>query len=65
VLGVHAAGRLNGIFVNRFTLVLGTAAILFGGADVRGTSLPVLSLLLIVGGASILWRIVGERTATS
>ena len=64
MLGVNAARRLNGIPASTFTLVLGTAAIPFGGAEVLGTSLPVLPLLLILGGASILWRTVVEQTPT-
>src|SRR6476661_6034325 len=55
MLGINAVRRLKGIHVSTFTVVLGLVAIAFGAAQMMGTSLPVLPIILILIGASILW----------
>jgi hypothetical protein len=61
MLGLNAARRRNGTRMSPFTVVLGIAAVALGAAAVVGIELPVVPLLLLVIGASILWRAFGER----
>jgi hypothetical protein len=56
MLGLNAARHANGIRMSTFTLVLGTAAMVLGLVQMLGTEMPVLPILLIVIGASIVWR---------
>lgn len=65
MLGLNAARRMNGIHMSTFTIVLGIAAVVFGIAEVVGTGLPVFPILLILIGASILWREFMERENAS
>jgi hypothetical protein len=52
---------MNGIRPSTFTIVLGILALASGVAQLVGTDLPVFALLLILIGASILWRTFMER----
>jgi hypothetical protein len=61
MLGLNAARYLSGVRVSTFTTLLGIAALALGMAEVVGTALPVFPLLLILIGASILWRAFLER----
>jgi hypothetical protein len=65
MLGLNAARQMNGIRTSTFTIVLGIAAVVLGVAQVVGTNLPIFPLLLIVIGASILWRAFVERESAS
>jgi hypothetical protein len=56
LLGLNAARAQNGIPTSSFTILLGSAAIILGIAEFVGAGLPVFPILLIVIGASILWR---------
>jgi hypothetical protein len=56
MLGLNAARNANGIPASTFTLILGTAAIVLGVSEMMGTAMPVFPILLIVIGASIVWR---------
>ncbi len=61
MLGLNAARYMNGIRMSNFTIVVGMLALVFGVAEFVGTSLPVFPVLLILIGATILWRTVFER----
>ena len=65
MLGVNVARQMNGIRMSTFTIVLGIAALMLGIAQIAGTGLPVFPLLLILIGASILWRVFTERELTA
>jgi hypothetical protein len=65
MLGLNAARQANGIPMSAFTIVLGIAAVVLGVAEIVGAGLPVFPILLILIGASILWRAFGEREPTS
>jgi hypothetical protein len=65
MLGLNAVRYVNGIRMSTFTIVLGILALVFGVAEFVGSSLPVLPVLLILIGASILWRTVFERESES
>ena len=65
MLGLNAARRMNGIRMSTFTILAGIAAVVLGVAQVVGTDLPVLPLLLLLIGASILWRTFLEREPAS
>jgi hypothetical protein len=56
MLGLNVVRYLNGIPVGIFSISLGFAAIAFGVAKFVGADLPVLPILLILIGASIIWR---------
>ena len=56
MLGLNVARYQNGIPVGNFTVFLGLAAIAFGVARFVGADLPVLPVLLILIGASTIWR---------
>ena len=55
LLGLNAVRSANGIPVRRFWVLLGIAAIGFGGAQLVGVELPIFPILLIVMGVSLLW----------
>jgi hypothetical protein len=61
MLGLNAARYLNGIKMSGFTLVLGTIALLTGVGELLGLDLPVLPILLILIGASILLKPLFEK----
>jgi hypothetical protein len=61
MLGLNVARYMNGIPIGTFTICLGFAAIAFGVARFVGADLPVLPILLILIGASILWRSAREH----
>jgi hypothetical protein len=65
MLGLNAARKLNGIRASTVTVLLGVAAIAFGAAEALGTALPVFPILLILIGASMLWRTFLERGPAS
>jgi hypothetical protein len=65
MLGLNAARWMNGLRTSTFTIVVGVAALALGVAQVVGTDLPVFPLLLILIGASILWRTFVERKPAS
>ena len=65
MLGVNVARQMNGIRMSTFTVLLGIGALVFGVAEFVGGALPVFPLLLILIGASILWRIFLEREPAS
>ncbi|HEX8966924.1 MAG TPA: hypothetical protein VF937_03525 [Chloroflexota bacterium] len=56
MLGLNLARRMNDLPVSNFTIVLGIGAIALGISEFVGSELPVFPLLLILIGASILWR---------
>jgi hypothetical protein len=56
MLGLNIVRYLNDIPVSRFTILLGFAAMAFGLVRLVGADLPVLPILLILIGASIIWR---------
>ena len=56
MLGLNVARYVNGIPVSTFSISLGFAAVAFGVARFVGADLPVLPILLILIGASIIWR---------
>ncbi len=65
MLGLNAARQMNGIRMSTFTIVLGILALLLGIAQVLGTDLPLFPVLLILIGASLLWRaFVGRQPAS-
>src|SRR6266571_4175674 len=63
LMGAQAVRFLNHIPIRTFSLVLGIAAVAFGVAAFVGTDLPVLPIVLILIGASILLpaRLGGEH----
>jgi hypothetical protein len=61
MLGLNLARQRNGIRPSAFTIVLGIVAVVTGVAEVAGAALPVFPLLLILIGASILWRALLDR----
>ena len=62
LLGLSAARAMNGIHRGTVSVLLGIVAIAFGVAELMGVALPVFPLLLIVVGASILWRTAMARS---
>ncbi len=61
MLGLNLARLMNGIRMSTFTIIAGIAAIVFGLAQFLGTDVPVFPILLILIGASLLWRTFVER----
>ncbi len=61
MLGLNAARLYYGIHPSTFTLVLGVIALLSGIGEFLGVNLPVLPILLILIGASIILRPLIER----
>ncbi len=61
MLGLNAARYMNNIRLSKVTIVVGILALVFGVAELVGTPLPVFPLLLILIGATILWRTAFER----
>ena len=64
MLGLNAVRQVNGIPTSTFTIVVGILALALGAAQVLGTDLPLLPVLLILIGASLLWRTLVEREPT-
>lgn len=60
-IGMNLTRYLNGIKVSGFTLVLGIIALLTGIGDLLGANFPVLGIVLILIGASIIFRLFFER----
>jgi hypothetical protein len=58
MLGLNVARYLKGIRVHAFSSVLGALALLLGVAELLGLGLPVLPILLIVIGASIIFDVI-------
>ncbi len=58
LLGLNIARYLSGIRIRTFSSMLGALALLLGVMEVLGLGLPVLPILLIVIGASILFDVV-------
>lgn len=56
MLGINAARQMNGVRMSTFSVLLGIGALVLGLAQFTGVNLPVFALLLILIGASILWR---------
>ncbi|MHB0878478.1 MAG: hypothetical protein ACYC5O_20775 [Anaerolineae bacterium] len=56
MLGLNLARYVNGIRTSGFTIVLGLIALGSGIGDLTGLDLPVLPILLILIGASLLLR---------
>jgi hypothetical protein len=65
MLGVNAARYMNRIRMSGFTIVVGILALTIGVAKFVGSDLPVFPVLLILIGASILWRSACEQESTS
>jgi hypothetical protein len=65
LVGAQAACVLNQIPIRSFSLVLGLAAIGFGLAAFVGTDVPVLPIILVLIGVSMLLpaRLGGERAS--
>ena len=61
MLGLNAVRQVNGIRMSTFTVVLGILALVLGIAQVLGTDLPLFPVLLILIGASLLWRSLVEQ----
>ena len=64
MLGLNFARFLNGIRVSGFTVVVGLIAIGSGVTDIIGADLPILPIILILIGASLLYRSLFERDRT-
>ncbi|HEX8996427.1 MAG TPA: hypothetical protein VF812_10385 [Ktedonobacterales bacterium] len=58
MLGLNAARYLNGIHMRFFSSVLGAFAVLLGVAILLGLDWPVLPIILIVMGASIIFDLI-------
>ncbi len=56
--GLNVARYFTGIRVHAFSSVLGALALLLGVAELLGLGLPVLPILLIVIGASIVFDMI-------
>jgi len=56
MLGLNAARSIKGIQMSGSTLVLGILALIAGIGDLLGLDLPVLAILLIIVGASIILK---------
>ena len=56
MLGLNLARYLNGIRISGFTTVLGVIALGSGIGDMTGLDLPVLAIVLILIGVSLLLR---------
>jgi hypothetical protein len=58
LLGLNAFRSINGIPMSRFTIFLGTLALLSGIGDYLGLNLPIFAILLILLGLNILYKII-------
>lgn len=56
LLGLNAVRALNDIETSGFTVVLGLLALIGGLGKLMTVSLPIVPLLLIGGGALMIWR---------
>jgi hypothetical protein len=56
LLGINAARSLKGIKVSGFGIVLGVLALVAGLGHIAGVKVPVLAILLILIGASIILK---------
>jgi hypothetical protein len=63
MLGLNSARYLNGIRVSGFTVVVGLIAVGSGFTDMTGRDLPLLPIILILIGGSLLYRSFFERNA--
>ncbi len=64
MLGLNAARYVNGIRMQFFSSVLGAFAVLLGVAELLGLHWPVLPIILIVIGASIIFDLVVPGAST-
>jgi hypothetical protein len=56
LLGINAARSLKGIKVSGFGIVLGVLALVAGLGQIAGVKVPVLAILFILIGASIILK---------
>ena len=61
MIGVNGVRYLNQIKMSSFSLVLGIVALIFGLQEIDGIDLPMFPILLILVGASILFRMLVEK----
>ena len=61
MIGVNGVRYLNQIKMSSFSLVLGIVALIAGLSDFVGIDLPMFPILLILVGASILFRMLVEK----
>ena len=61
MIGVNVVRYLNQIKMSSFSLVLGIVALIAGLSDFAGVDLPMGPILLILIGASILFRMLVEK----
>ncbi|OJX38283.1 MAG: hypothetical protein BGO78_09745 [Chloroflexi bacterium 44-23] len=65
MLGLNLARKLNGIRMSGFTFFLGTIALFSGIADILAINLPLMPILLILVGASILLKPYFEKNTAA
>ena len=61
MIGVNGVRYLNQIKMSSFSLVLGIVALIIGLQEIDGIDLPMFPILLILVGASILFRMLVEK----
>jgi hypothetical protein len=61
MLGLNLARYMNHIKTSRFTIVLGTIALLIGFSDYLGADLPLVPILIILVGANMIYGVLTRR----
>jgi len=57
MLGLNAARYYTGVKMSRFSIALGIIALIIGVSDFFGVELPLIPILIILFGASIIWGV--------
>jgi hypothetical protein len=63
ILGLMGVRGLYGIRINKFWLVLGVLALAFGASAVYGVNIPVLPILIVLIGLSIVHKSLTQKKA--
>jgi hypothetical protein len=61
MLGLNAARYVSGIRMSTFSIVLGVFALAAGISDMAGVELPVLALIVVLCGATIVYHAATDR----
>lgn len=63
LIGVNLVRNVSGLPMSTFGLLLGGFALALAVAKFAGTDLPVLPLIFVVVGASLIWSVMFGKTA--
>jgi hypothetical protein len=61
MLGINGARYIKGIKMSGFTVILGTLALVAGLGSLFGVKLPLIAILFILIGASIILKLLLEK----